>query len=168
MGSLSYVIIREPVNKLMHMVSLHHSNPLILHMYSCSPESITHTNFCTNVLFHQRAGFACSVPDGTWTTAAGNKVAVLTIFGIVLNADVSAYGTGVNGFSNYHVWERARERIVKSCSTLERQRESVQTKAWVEWDSCVSRPVLRGDPTWSGANRFTNPGGWSNAHLSKE
>ena len=37
---------------------------------------------------------------------------------------VPCFSTSVNGFSNYHVRERARKRIVKSYSTLERERES--------------------------------------------
>ena len=63
------------------------------------PESLTHANFHTNVTFRQKTGFARGAPDGTWTTAGGKEVAVLTIFGIVLNADVSAYGTGANAKS---------------------------------------------------------------------
>lgn len=63
------------------------------------PESITRANFHTSVTFRQKTGFARGAPDGTWTTAAGNEVAVLTIFGVVLNADVSAYGTGAGAKS---------------------------------------------------------------------
>ena len=63
------------------------------------PGSFASADDYTSISFRPKTSFARGGPAGTWVQAGTNQVASIALFGIILNADVTSYGTGAGAKS---------------------------------------------------------------------